>query len=106
MPDSFAEAARALDGIGLALRGAFHPGPEDGVPAFADGAPALTVLLLGWTGGDQRPIFAASPEAQDGRGDALDRWSKRLIDRLAADLGGTALYPFGGPPWFDFQSWA
>lgn len=40
----------ALDGRGLAFRGAFHPERGDGVPPLADGAPALTVVLLGWTG--------------------------------------------------------
>ncbi len=95
-----------LDGLGLALRGAFHPAPEDGVPAFADGAPTRTIMLLGWTGGDQWPVFAASPEARDGLPDPLNRWSKRLIDGIAVKLGAAAFYPFGGPPWLDFQSWA
>jgi hypothetical protein len=100
------EFARKLDGAGLASRGAFHPAPEDGVPAFADGAPTLTIVLIGWTGGDQWPVFAASPEAHDGLPDPLNRWSKRLIDGIAAEAGATAFYPFGGPPWLDFQSWA
>ena len=100
------ELARNLDAIGLAFRGAFHPAPEDGVPAFADGAPTLTIVLLGWTGGDQWPLFAASPEAGDGLADPLNRWSKRLTDGIAAELGATPFYPFGDPPWQDFQSWA
>jgi hypothetical protein len=95
-----------LDGRGLALRGAFHPAPEDRVPPLPDGAPTLTVLLLGWTGGDQWPAFAASPEARDGLRNPLNRWSKRLIDGMAAEIDGVAFYPFGGPPWLDFQSWA
>jgi hypothetical protein len=106
MADRFAAVARDLDEVGLALRGAFHPVPEDGVPGFADGVPILTVLLLGWTGGDQWPIFAASPEAHDGEPNPLDRWSRRLIDRIAAEIDGIALYPFGGPPWLDFRAWA
>lgn len=100
------ELAHILEGIGLALRGGFHPEPDDGVPAFADGAPTRTIILLGWTGSDQWPIFAASPEARDGLSDPLNRWSKRLIDGIAAELGAAALYPFGGPPWLDFRSWA
>ena len=91
---------------GLAYRGAFHPEPEDGTPSFADGMPTSTVVLLGWTGGDQWPVFAASPEFRDGLPDPLNRWSKRLIDGIAAELGGAAFYPFGGPPWLDFQRWA
>ena len=92
--------------LGLAFRGAFHPALEDGVPAFVDGAAAKTLMLLGWTGRDQWPVFADSPEARDGAEDPLNRWSKRVIDGIAGDLGATAFYPFGGPPWLDFQSWA
>jgi hypothetical protein len=103
---SLEELARDLDGMGMAFRGAFHPSPKDGVPAFADGAPTLTLVLLGWTAGDQWPMFAASPEAHDDLPDPINRWSKRLIDSIAAELGALTLYPFNGPPWLDFQSWA
>ena len=27
------------------------------------------------------------------------------IDSVAGPLDATALYPFGGPPWHDFQRW-
>jgi hypothetical protein len=96
---------RALDGLGLAFRGAFHPEPLDGVPPLADGTPASTVVLLGWTGGKQWPAFAASSEFRDGLPHPLNRWSKRLIDGVASELGAAALYPFGGPPFLNFQSW-
>jgi hypothetical protein len=29
-----------------------------------------------------------------------------LIDAIATEHGAVAFYPFGGPPWLDFQSWA
>jgi hypothetical protein len=35
----------------LAIRGAFHPRPEDAVPGFPDNADVGTLVLLGWTGG-------------------------------------------------------
>ena len=98
--------AGALAERGLARRGAFHPEPDDNVPAFPDGAPALTACLLGWTGGEQWPAFARSPEARDGFPDPLNRWSKQAIDSIAGPLVAAALYPFGGPPWHDFQRWA
>ena len=91
---------------GLVARGAFHPSSEDHVPLFVHDAPVLTLVLLGWTGGAQWPVFVASPEANDGLANPLNRWSQRIIDRIAADLDGAAFYPFGGPPWLDFQSWA
>jgi hypothetical protein len=100
------EISRGWTGLGLVLRGAFHPTLRDAPPAFADGVPVGTLVLLGWTGGDQWPFFARSPEALDGAPDPLNRWSKRVIDALAAELGAAAFYPFGGPPWLDFQSWA
>ena len=57
-------------------------------------------------GRDGWPAFAASAEARDGVDHPLDRWSRRVIDALARDLGAVALYPFGGPPHWPFQQWA
>jgi hypothetical protein len=92
--------------LGLALRGGFHPSPEDEVPPLPGGRLAGTLLLLGWTGPIQWPHFAASPEHADGRPDPLDRWSRRVIGGLAEEFGGHALFPFGGPPHLPFQRWA
>jgi hypothetical protein len=91
---------------GLAWRGAFHPRPADDAPPFADGSAVGTLALLGFVGGEQWPAFAASPERADGRPDPLDRWSRRLIDGLAARHGARPLYPSDGPPWLPFQRWA
>ena len=41
-----------------------------------------------------------------GAPDPVDRWSRRVIGRLACDLGAKALFPFGGPPWHPFHQWA
>jgi hypothetical protein len=91
----------------MAVRGAFHPSPDDSVPDLPGGGRVGTLVLLGWTGGRQWPSFAASAEeARDGRPHPLDRWSRRLIDAAAAAVGAAALYPFGGPPHHDFQRWA
>ena len=100
--DQIAEHAEA---VGLSVRGAFHPRPEDGVPAL-DTGPVETLVLLGWSGGRQWPAFAASPEAADGAQHPLDRWSARVIDAMANEFGAVALYPFGGPPHLPFQRWA
>ena len=64
-----------------------------------------TILLLGpsarfW------PALKSGPEWQDGAPDPVDRWSLRVIGALAADLGGEALFPFGGPPYLPFLRWA
>lgn len=65
-----------------------------------------TIVLIGpdeptfWT------IFTDSPEYRDGAPDPLDRWSLRVLTALAAEDGATALFPFGGPPYQPFYSWA
>jgi epoxyqueuosine reductase len=38
--------------------------------------------------------------------DPVDRWSQRVLEDIAADLGATALFPFGGKPYHPFFSWA
>ena len=65
-----------------------------------------TLILLGPREPGFWPQFTASPEYQDGQPDPLDRWSTRVIDGLAHDLGAQAYFPFGGPPWQPFLQWA
>lgn len=88
----------ALASAGLAWRGAFHPGPGDGVP----GAPA-TLVLVGGIGDSFWPVFQAGRRDEV---DPLDSWTRRILDPLAERLGAAVLYPFGGPPWLPFQLWA
>ena len=52
------------------------------------------------------PHFAASQEAADGAPDPLDRWSRRVLDAVAKVVSGQAIYPFGGPPFRPFHSYA
>jgi hypothetical protein len=98
------EAAAAAEG--LSLRGAFHPGPDDGVPDLAEGRAAATLVLLGNVGGSLWPAFSRTPELADGQPDPLNRWSERVVGGLAAALGARAFYPFGGPPYRPFVAWA
>jgi hypothetical protein len=91
---------------GLALRGGFHPAPQDGAPLLGGGRACGTILLLGNLGGALWPAFADSPELADGAPHALDRWTRRILESLAPGFGATALFPFGGPPWLPFQRWA
>ncbi len=80
---------------GLAVRGAFHPQPPDLGLFAAFGEPIGTCVLLGFTGAAQWTVFSGSREAADGGPDPLDRWSRRVVDALAAELGAVAAYPFG-----------
>jgi hypothetical protein len=85
----------------LIVMGAFHPGADDGVPEGTG-----TVILLGPDGLTFWPHLTASPEWKDGTPDPVDRWSRRVIGRIACDLGAKARFPFGGPPYQPFIAWA
>lgn len=101
MPE-YEQLGRRAEAVGLALRGAFHPAP--GELTGAGGSRAVgTVALLGFTGSVQWPIFSAAREAADGLAHPLDRWSRRIIDALAAEFGAAAVYPSGTTPTLPFQ---
>ncbi len=101
------EAIRQLcEPFGLRLRGGFHPAPGDGVPALGNGRAPASLVLLGNVGGSLWSKFSTAPERADGLPHSLDRWTKRVVDTIAANLGAEPLYPFGGPPWHPFQRWA
>ncbi len=94
----------ALAPHGLIPRGGFLVRAKDGIPAFADGRAARSLVLIGHGGGDFWPAFAPFATGEDPH--PLDSWSRRILDPLAQALGGVALYPFGGPPHWPFQLWA
>lgn len=86
---------------GLFVAGIAPLRPEDGLdPRFR------SVALLAPDEPGFWPLFSASPEYADGLPDPLDRWSRRVIGRLACALGTKAVFPFGGPPWRPFIDWA
>ena len=103
---AFGAVIAAIEADGLVSRGAFHVVADDAVPPFADGAPARTLVLVGNAGPGMWRTFTRSAEASDGAPDSLDRWSRRVVSRLAEHLGGAAHFPFGGPPWLPFIRWA
>lgn len=94
---------RAARDVGLLLRGGFSLRPEERAGALAN---MRSVLLFGFAGSAQWAVFAASPEAGDGRPHALDRWSRRVLGGLGERFGATPLFPFDGPPYWPFQAWA
>ena len=93
----------AITRTGLVPRGALLLVESEQDGALAD---ICTIVLAGMAGRDGWSAFAASPEASDELAHPLDRWSQRLIGRLAGELGAKALFPFGGPPFWPFQQWA
>lgn len=50
--------------------------------------------------------FSSSPEFSDKEPNPLDRWSSRIIPQVAAQFDGKAYFPFGGPPYHPFYTWA
>lgn len=76
------------------MRGAFHPKPGELDGGFSS---ALTVVLLGFTGGLQWEYFVRAPETRDGLPDPLDRWSRRVIGSLAHQFDAFDVYPSGTP---------
>lgn len=100
MSDLAALAARAADDR-LELLGYCPVRPEDGL-SVTDG----TIVLLGPAEPGFWAHVTAQPEWTDGRPDPVDHWSRRTIGRIACDLGAKAVFPFGGPPWRPFYTWA
>ena len=93
----------AVSRTGLVPRGALALEEKE---RLGDLAGVRTIVLAGFVGRRGSDAFAASAEAGDGADDPLDRWSRRVIEGLARDLGAAALFPFGGPPFWPFQQWA
>jgi epoxyqueuosine reductase len=91
----------AANAVHLDIAGAFHPRPDQGCPPGTG-----TLLLLSPLEPQFWPAFTDSGEYRDGAPDPMDRWSARVTGQLARDLGATALFPFGGPPFHPFYSWA
>jgi hypothetical protein len=84
----------------LELLGGFLAAPGDDLPRGTQ-----TLVLVGPGPGFWRHV-TAQPEWRDGTPDPVDRWSRRVIGRIACDLGAKALFPFGGPPHRPFTAWA
>lgn len=85
----------------LEIFGAFHPAPGDGT---SDGC--ATLILLGPSEPGFWPYVTGLQEFADQAPDPLDRWSHRVITRIAQEFDAEALFPFTGPPWQPFVSWA
>ena len=88
----------------MTLDDALHPLGLRALGDCPDGADTITL------GGPDEPrfwaIFTQSPEYKDGQPDPLARWSRRVLTAIAADIGADPLFPFGGPPYAPFFTWA
>ena len=98
MTGDYDAIAAALAEVGLLARGGFLPGPQDSAPKSCG-----SLILVGNAGPDFWAHFEAERRDEP---NALDAWTKRTVDRIAAKAGGWAVYPSDGPPYFPFQRWA
>lgn len=105
-PWSAQALADALRPHGLRLRGGFAPEATDVLPALPGARAAAVVWMVGQVGAECWDAFSASPFAQDGLPDPMDRWSRAIAEALAQACGGAAVLPGQGPPWAPFQQWA
>lgn len=94
----FARVEQAALAAGLIVMGALHPRTTQ-AKQLEDG----TLILLG-TAGAFWPVLKAASEWHGP--DPVDRWSTRVIGRMAQELGAQAHFPFGGPPYTPFIDWA
>lgn len=106
--DAFAtdRVNRLLQPFGLVLLGSLPVTDGDGMADLDGRTPVRGLLLVGNGGSSLWPVFRRSAEFADGRADPLDRWSTRVGNEIAATLGGRAIFPFEGPPFPPFLSWA
>ena len=79
---------------------------EDRIPSPDSNYVARTLLLFGNAGSSFWKQFVNAPENTDCLPHPLNRWSKRIGDQIATELGGQSFYPFTGPPFNPFLDWA
>jgi hypothetical protein len=85
------DISRAAHEAGLTVLGGFHDNDQ-------------TIFLLG---PDEPGMWERIKAAPEWAGpDPVDQWSERVITALANRFGGTALFPFGEPPFHPFIGWA
>ena len=97
---TYDKISRRIEDAALTILGGFAPRADDGAPEGC-----RTLLLLG-PGPDFWPRITRSAEFQDAAPDPIDRWSRRVISGLAGEFDATPIFPFGGPPYAPFYSWA
>ena len=100
-----AELTEALARHGLRVRGGFATDGVMDADILAVAPWAQTVILIGNVGSELWDRSSAEIEAL-GDPDPLDRWTRDVIEPIAASVGGLALLPFTGRPYWPFQRWA
>jgi hypothetical protein len=97
--------AETLGRRGLRVRGGFATDSAIDAELLRVAPAARTLVLIGNVGSELWDRSGAEIAALDDP-HPLDRWTRNVIEPVAAAIGGLALYPFGGPPYWPFQRWA
>lgn len=96
---------RLLGEHGLYLRGVTRLSTME-IETYALSGDRPGIALVGNIGSSYWAAFSRSPEYLDGAPHPLDRWSRRVAQKVADELSLLPLYPFEGPPYYPFQQWA
>ncbi|TDJ25485.1 MAG: hypothetical protein E2O60_01955, partial [Gammaproteobacteria bacterium] len=92
--------AAKLETFGLHLRGVTGLSREELKSFQIDVGTDVSIALVGNIGSSYWPVFSQSSEYRDGKPDPLDRWSRRVAEKVAKAIGASAIYPFEGPPYY------
>lgn len=103
--EQLSDMAETLGRRGLRVRGGFATDSAADAELLRVARWVRTVILIGNVGSELWERSGAEIAAL-GDPDPLDRWTREVIEPVAAAIGGLALYPFSGPPYWPFQRWA
>jgi hypothetical protein len=103
LTSAYRDICRALAAAWLSARGGFEFQVADSVPPLTDGRPARTVLLAGNAGPGMWEAFSRAEHHQP---NPLDRWSRAILETIAARHNGGVVMPSDGPPFAPFKRWA
>ncbi|EFO33403.1 conserved hypothetical protein [Roseibium sp. TrichSKD4] len=101
-----AEIEKQVSAAGFLVVGSFLPEDKIELPRLSDPSASLALVLIGSAGPAFWQAFQKSPEFSDANPDPMDRFTRRVLTQIAADLGLEVLFPFDGPPYYPFQRWA
>lgn len=98
---TYEQLEKAANAAHLDILGGFH---TDGTETGLDGI--RTLILLGPREPGFWDHFTQQSEYLDSARNPVDRWSTRVITRLAKSVDAQPFFPFTGPPYQPFFQWA
>ncbi|MEM9277378.1 MAG: hypothetical protein AAGA76_02250 [Pseudomonadota bacterium] len=97
-PDKFTEFCASFDQFGLAVLGALELQALH-CPVDRQDFTGKPALLIGNQGPVMWEVLTASEEFADNLADPMNRWTKRILDKLAVDASCDVFFPFDEPYW-------